>query len=408
MEDQKPSSSNRRKFLINAAKVAGVGAVGYIYFTGYKNDVSEIAPPPVGKHVLLTQPYLYSIRYNEMKVRWISNLQCLSWVEIGETREPNQKIFSVTDGFINANNRIHEIVLENLKAGQQYFYRVASKQILEFEQEDKITYGETIYSEVFSFTTARQNQTESNWLVLNDIHDTPASFAHLIALNKDEPFDYVFLNGDMFNWIDNEDQLITHLINPCTKVFASQKPMLFQRGNHEIRGNFMWHLKEYFSSQQEQYFTFWSGPVFIIVLDSGEEVVDNGYDQFDTYREKQALWLESVMQSQEYKTARYKVVMMHIPPFYSFNAKGSNHCKKVFSPLFDKYKIDLVISGHTHTYGVHPPVKGQHNYPVIIGGGPVPGKRTLIKVKANREQLYLQMIKDDGSVVGEYTIKAGS
>lgn len=408
MEDQKPTPFNRRKFLINAAKVAGIGTVGYVYFTGIKNDVAEVPPPPIGKHIFLTQPYLYSIQPDLMYVRWISNLQSLSWVEFGETRNLGQKAFSITDGLINANNRIHEIALENLKPGKQYYYRIASKELLEFEREDIITYGKTIYSEVYSFKAAEQNQQECSWLVLNDIHDTPKSFSELIGLNKNEPFDYVFLNGDMFNWIDAEEQLIDHLIKPCTEVFASHIPMLFQRGNHEIRGNFTWHLKDYFPLKPKQYFTYWSGPVFTIVLDSGEEEVDSGYDQFDAYREKQAVWLEQVMQSDDYKKARYKVVMMHIPPFYSFDAKGSRHCKKIFSPLFDQYKIDLVIAGHTHTYGVHPPVKGQHDYPIIIGGGPIPGNRTLIKVKANQTQLHLQMLKDDGSLVGEYKIKAGS
>jgi hypothetical protein len=78
----------------------------------------------------------------------------------------------------------------------------------------------------------------------------------------------------------------------------------------------------------------------------------------------------------------------------------------VFSPLFDQYKVDLVISGHTHVFGVHPPVKGVHDYPVIIGGGPLPGNRTLMKVTANDEQLQVEMLKDDGTVVGEYKVKA--
>lgn len=408
MEDQKSSPFNRRKFLINAAKVAGVGAVGYVYFTGIKNDVAEVPPPPIGKHIFLTQPYLYSIQPDLMYVRWISNLQSLSWVEFGETRNLGQKAFSVTDGMINANNRVHEIALENLKPGKQYYYRTASKQIRTYDIEETIDYGDVIYSDVHSFSIAEDAKKEISWLVLNDIHDRPESFQQLFKLNKEEHYDYVFLNGDMFNFIVGEEQIIEHLIKPCTEIFASQKPMLFLRGNHEIRGSFNWHLKEYFSAPQKQYFTYQSGPVFTIVLDTGEEQVNSGFDLFDEYREKQALWLESVMQSNEYKTAKYKVVMMHIPPYYSFDQKGSRHCKKVFSPLFDQYKIDLVIAGHTHTYGVHPPVKGQHDYPIIIGGGPIPGNRTLIKVKANNEQLHVEMLKDDGSLVGEYKIKAGS
>lgn len=406
MENRKPSSFNRRKFIINAAKVAGVGAAGYIYTLGYNNEVSEVEPPPLDKHVFLTKPYLQTLLHNRMSIRWITNKPSFGWVEFGEAGKLDQKAVLVTDGLVNAYNRIHEIHLEELQPGKQYHYRVASKEILKFEQEDTITYGEIIYSDVYTFTTFDQNTKEVSWLVLNDIHDRPESFPHLLQLNKNDPFDFVFLNGDMFNYQSNEEQIIEHLLKPCTEVFASQKPLLFARGNHEMRGKFARKLKDYFSNPDGQFFTYQIGQVFTIVLDTGEEEIYTGFDQSDAYRQMQAVWLEKIMQSKAYLTAKYRVVLMHIPPFYSFDQKGSRHCKQVFSPLFDQYKVDLVIAGHTHVYGVHPPVNGQHHYPLVIGGGPITGKRTLIKVKANEQQLHVEMLKDDGSVVGEYIVKA--
>ena len=97
--------------------------------------------------------------------------------------------------------------------------------------------------------------------------------------------------------------------------------------------------------------------------------------------------------------------MMHIPHFYSGDWHGTLHCRELFAPLFDKYKVDMVISGHTHKFGVFPPEKGKHNYPIIIGGGPKDGNRTLIKVKATHQELSLKMLKDDGSEVGNYLVK---
>jgi len=66
----------------------------------------------------------------------------------------------------------------------------------------------------------------------------------------------------------------------------------------------------------------------------------------------------------------------------------------------NKAKINLLISGHTHKYGIHPAVQGQHNYPIVIGGGPADGKRTIINVKADNSNLDLQMIDDSGKMVG--------
>lgn len=405
MENQK-SSFNRRKFLTNTAKVIGVGAVGYIYFNGRDNEVTSVETPPMNKHVFLTKPYLHTLSHKRMTVRWITNKLSYSWVEYGyEPGMLDQKALLVTDGLVNAYDRIHEIHVEGLQTGKQYHYRVVSKEVLKFDYEDSIDYGETIYSDTYSFNTRSENAEDVSWLVLNDIHDTPSSFSLLLQLNKNHPFDLVFLNGDMFNYQAGEEQIIEHLLKPCCEAFASQKPMLYVRGNHEMRGKFAHQLRDYFSYPEQQFYHYQLGPVLTIVLDTGEEEIDTGFDQSDIYREKQAKWLEEIMQSALYQRAKYRVVMMHIPPFYSFDQKGSRHCKQVFSPLFDRYKVDLVIAGHTHTYGVHPPVKDQHNYPIVIGGGPLAGNRTLIKVNANNQALQLQMLKDDGSIVGEYKIE---
>jgi predicted phosphodiesterase len=72
--------------------------------------------------------------------------------------------------------------------------------------------------------------------------------------------------------------------------------------------------------------------------------------------------------------------------------------------LFNKYGVDIAISGHTHQYCVYPPGAGEHNDPIFIGGGPADGKRTLIKVKADHRRLQLIMLDDSQKQVGEYLL----
>ncbi|MFV8347009.1 hypothetical protein [Flavobacterium sp. ZB4P13] len=57
------------------------------------------------------------------------------------------------------------------------------------------------------------------------------------------------------------------------------------------------------------------------------------------------------------------------------------------------------------TKGVHPPT-ADHSYPIIIGGGPKEGNRTLIKVQADMESLNVSMLKDDGTEVGNCFINS--
>ncbi len=395
-------AGNRRKFIGTLTRLTALGAIGFSPFD------SKAAPLRNQGNSFAAGPYLQVVSSTSMSIRWITEVPSYSWVEYGETAELGKKAHAVTDGLVDAYNRVHEIILEDLEPGKTYWYRIVSKAILDF-QPYKLVYGEQLNSDVYTLSTLPTHSRELNWLVLNDIHDQPKSFDDLIRLNGKDPYDFVFLNGDMFDYQTDEKQIMEHLLIPCSSSFATQKPFLFVRGNHETRGKYARQLKDYFTNPGGQFFSINCGPVFVLALDTGEDKPDKeevyaGIVDFDQYRRRQAIWLEKQLQSRAARKARFRVVMMHIPTFYSGDWHGTLHCRELFSPLFDKYKVDLVIAGHTHKYGIHPPVKGQHNYPIVIGGGPKEGKRTLIKVRATEEALNLQMLRDDGEQVGTYTI----
>ncbi|NQX57074.1 metallophosphoesterase family protein [Pedobacter panaciterrae] len=400
----------RRQFLGSVSKAGILGSLAaFLPGSSSAEVLKSFTAIPEDGHVFLTKPYLQLPSADGMTIRWVTNKLCYSWIEYGEGNNLNLKAHNVTDGLVDAHNRINFVKLKDLKPGTKYSYRVLSKEITDF-QPYSLKYGETISSETYSFSTPKANPEAVSWLILNDIHDRPASIPHLLKLNN-EDYDYVFFNGDIFDFQKDEQQIIDHMLNPSTDVFASTKPFMFVRGNHETRGKFSRELKDYFSTKNDKgYFAYQWGPVFNIVLDTGEDKPDDhpvyaGIVDFDGYRKEQAKWLEEIMKSSAYKKAKFRVVMMHIPLYHSGDWHGPMHCRELFAPLFKKYKADIVISGHTHTYGVWPP-SAEHPYPVIIGGGPQEGKRTLIKVKADSKTLDLVMLKDDGSEVGKYSLKS--
>lgn len=401
----------RRRFLGTLSRAGLLGAVAASPLRLMAEEGEQKAAQPAEDHVFLTLPYLQAPTSNSICIHWITSKLCYSWVAYGEGENLDQKAHHTTDGFVTAYNRINCIKLEGLKPATTYRYRVFSKEITGF-QPYKVTYGDTISSETYTFTTPASKAKEASWLVFNDIHDRPESFGHLLKLNGEDPYDYVFLNGDMFDYQTDEQQIIDHLLKPCAESFATQKPFLFVRGNHETRGKYARELKHYFANiGQGHYFSFTQGPVFTVVLDTGEDKEDThpvyaGIVDFDNFRQQQAVWLEEQLRSRAAKRAAFRVVMMHIPHYHSGTAHGTMHCRKLFGPLFNKYKIDLLISGHTHRYGVHEPEPGAHHFPIIIGGGPKNGNRTLIKVKADEKVLHLQMLRDDGAEVGKYRIPA--
>lgn len=399
---------SRKKFL---AALAKAGALGLL-----PGGVQAMSQPSHEKAALagmqfLSPPYLQHITSSTAVVMWLTNLPASCWVEYGESTLDKKALPNAELGLLAANETLNAIKIEGLKSGTMYKYRVCSREIISFEPY-KMTWGETITSDIFEFKTPDPKSKEVSWLVLNDIHDRPASFEHLFKLNGISPFDFVFLNGDMFDYQTDEQQLLDHLIRPLTALFASERPFMYARGNHETRGKFARQFAHYFTNPGNQfYFSFSQGPVHFIVLDTGEDKEDDHveYSQlvaFDEYREKQARWLETELQNPAFLAAHFRVVMMHIPVFHSGEGHGAVHCRKLFNPMFNRAGIDLMICGHTHRYGVHAADQQTHQYPLVIGGGPKEGKRTLVKVKADRKQLVLQMIGDEGVEVGLLNLKS--
>lgn len=357
----------------------------------------------------LTPPYLQALTPSSVVIKCMTSAVSNTQVIYGE-QAPEISVQPECDGFKQANQTLFSVELTGLKPGTRYQYQLRSQQILSFKPYE-LSYGEEIESEVFSFTTPEENAQSVSCLVLNDIHDRPDSFSKLLDMHTDDSFEFVFLNGDMFDYQQDQQQLIDHLIAPCTALFASEKPFILSRGNHETRGRFARNIKPYFAYPGKRfYYSFMQGPVFFIVLDTGEDKPDDtpvyaGIVNFDDYRREQAQWLRRVMESEAYKRAPFKVVFMHIPPFHSGDWHGPMHCRELFTPLFEEYKIDMVIAGHTHRYGVHEPDE-DHSYPIIIGGGPQAGRRTLIHLQADARQLKVVMKSDDQQLAGQYTLKA--
>lgn len=401
--------SNRRGFLEKAAKVAGLFSVANL--SVLRVEAGQEHMSETSEHKFLTKPYLQNPVHGEITVRFMTNKPTYSWVKYGLDKDLKTSAETTRLGLVEANNRIHAITLKGLFPGKKYYYKVLSKDFIEYKPYEVI-YGETIESGVYSFTVPNKKQEEFSMLVLNDIHERSNAIQQLVGLHGDAPLDMVYFNGDIFNFQTDEAQIINKMIDPCTASFATGIPFLFVRGNHETRGKFARRLPDYFDNvDRAPYFTFSRGSAFFICLDSGEDKADNhkqyfGLAAFDAYREEQAKWLEQQLESDAYKKAKYRVVLIHIP-LYHFHRDppGVAHCRKVFGPLLNKYKIDLMISGHTHRYGFHEREKGRHNYPIMIGGGPNQGTRTQIHVSVDKKKLAVVMKKDDGEVLHRYQVK---
>ncbi|WP_140936716.1 FN3 domain-containing metallophosphoesterase family protein [Sphingobacterium lumbrici] len=394
------SKENRRSFLLKSSI-----AIGGLALLNPSKAVSASSDNQDQVFKIIAGPYLQTNFGNSIAILWITNNNASSWVEYGESPDSlTHKAFGKSELGLKPAERLNNVKISNLKPGVTYYYKIASKEIKNF-QPYKVTYGETVYSNTESFINPNTSKEEVSFVVLNDIHDRPQSIVHLLDMDKGNKRDFVFFNGDIFDYQTDEKQIIEHFLQPCTDSFAKNIPFLFVRGNHETRGKFAREFPNYFD--QVGYAAFTLGPVRFVIIDSGEDKEDThpvyaDIVDFDQYRIQQAALLEEEIQSKEFKNAPFRIVMMHIPPRYSGDAHGPTHCTELFEPILNKGKVDLVLSGHTHQYKIHNPDKTSNNYPIIIGGGPRDGSRTLTRIHATKKEIQVSMLDDSGKEVGRY------
>ena len=64
--------------------------------------------------------------------------------------------------------------------------------------------------------------------------------------------------------------------------------------------------------------------------------------------EEQARWLDRVLAQNE---SEWVVCTFHHPVFSTGKDRDNPELRALWKPIFDKYKVDLVLQGHDHTYG---------------------------------------------------------
>jgi hypothetical protein len=62
----------------------------------------------------------------------------------------------------------------------------------------------------------------------------------------------------------------------------------------------------------------------------------------------QTKWLEQTLED---NPCKWTVVTMHHPVFSTKKGRSNEKVRTYFKPIFDKYKVDIVLQGHDHAYG---------------------------------------------------------
>jgi predicted MPP superfamily phosphohydrolase len=165
------------------------------------------------------------------------------------------------------------------------------------------------------------------------------------------PFEFVLMMGDNMYGGEDPKDFEKKFSEPYKALLDNQVKFYATLGNHDmpIQVNY-----ENFNMNGKEYYRFKKGNVAFYSLNS------NYMDK------KQVKWLEDELAKD---TSDWKICFFHHPPYSSAKAHGSDgQLREVVEPIFLKYGVNVVLTGHDHVYERIKPQKGIYYFVSGAGG----------------------------------------
>ncbi len=314
-----------------------------------------------------------------------------------------------TEEFGNPNETIvpanvHSLVVPDLLAGSKYVYRVGSGKY---------------WSEWFEINTPADNDDHFSFVYFGDPQvSLKSEWSRVVrkAYQMVPDCRFMLYAGDIINR-SGSDMEWNDWFYAGSYLFATV-PQILTPGNHDYKDGVLdkhWALQ--FAQPQ-------NGPkglkgtcffvdypnLRLISIDSasGDELEnENGYEMT-----VQKAWLDSVLRT---NTRKWIVVTTHLPFYSTKDTRDNPQLRRHFQPILEKYHVDLVLTGHDHSYGRGrasdtPGVKPAVVYVVSVSGPKLypEGTKTWMEHKGGNTQLFQKISIDPKSLVYQsYTVSGG-
>lgn len=366
-------------------------------------------------------PYLQNPTGNSITVLFQTKRPAHCWIEFTTDsllligRSPGMT-FKTARTLVGGQAVCHDIeqkiLLDSLKSGHRYFYRVGARELLENRSYHKV-FGDTVYSDIFSFTLPDKKTENFAALIFNDTHCVKELEERLARTAARIPHDFTVFNGDCLPEPATREEAILN-INRVAQLFdGASRPIFFVRGNHEIRNAYSSGMPSLFDYPGgipgRSYGAFSWGDTRFVLLDCGEDKPDShwvyyGLNDFTRFRQDQAKFLHEEIKSRPFRKAKRRIVMSHIPIWG--NTDDYQPCPPLWIPLLEKGKFDLGLFGHTHHWRLYAPGEISDNpFPVYIGGGYEIKEATIALLQKEKDRLTLTIMDCDGAILKSIELK---
>lgn len=281
---------------------------------------------------------------DEYQIVFSTSDSAVAWVEID-----GERYYDLYAGSMRSADKVHKVTVPQRVLDEAKGYTVCAQQMI-YRGPFGGYKGETIWRN-YEFRPVDTSDGIQH-VALSDVHE--AVEAATAAATTRNNTDFVILIGDLVSMVETEKdaQLANELAHGIT---GGEIPVIYARGNHEIKGEYSEVLYKYVGSKNQEYY-YWvtlGTDVFAVVLDIGEDHEDDWWEyygtaQFELYRDAQTEMLEEILAEGDYENYRYRMGICHIPVNYVGSKGYFADFSDSTTALLNELDVDICLSGHKH------------------------------------------------------------
>ena len=290
---------------------------------------------------------------DDYQIVFATSDNAITWVEIG-----GESYYDLYAGSMQSADTVHKITVPQTVLDEAGGYTIRFQQVI--YRGPFGGYMGKVKGQEYVFHPVDTSD-GLNYFTMSDVHE--AADAATAAAKAAGELDFIVLLGDLVSMVETEkDALLANDL--AHKVTGGEIPVIYARGNHEIKGEYAEQLHKYVGAKgTDFYYTVTLGAdVFAVVLDMGEDHEDDWWEyygtaQFDLYRQEQTELLEEILADGDYENYRYRLALCHIPIVYVDKNGYFEEFRNDWTALLNEMDIDMCLSGHKHV--LWPFVPGQ-------------------------------------------------
>ena len=297
------------------------------------------------------EPVVYAVE-DTYQIVFSTNHAATAWVEID-----GQRYYDLYAGSMKSRDTVHKITVPQEKLDEAKHYSIHAEKMIY-----RGPFGGFKGSEISKSYDFRPVNSADGlvYYTITDSHH--ARVGAVNAALSVENLDFLVILGDSVGMTEYEENAqFSNLM--AFDVTKGEIPVVYARGNHEIKGAYGEELYKYVGSKNQSfYYWFTLSDVFGITLDLGEDH-DSGWweyygtDQFALYHDEQTEFLQELAAEKPYENYNYTLVACHIPIQFVNSRKDHVEVKAAWTELLNQIEPDLAVYGHQHD--LYPFLEGQ-------------------------------------------------